>query len=205
MRMSSLEKKILLGVLICFAVSLIGTSMAYFISSTRVIGSGSSVNATAAEVVNVSYDAGSSALSLTNAKPGDSASKTFHVTVAPGSLEDTATYAIKLNISSNDFVRCTNSNRMDNRYSSITNLCSLNAMELRATLRRNDASGAILVNNIDLTDVTSDTILYTDTQSPSTETTYTYYLMIEFVNTGYDQNHNINKSFTGSVKVEFAE
>lgn len=205
MRMDSLEKKILLGVLICFAVSLFGTSMAYFVSSTRVTGSGASVSATTAELVGVSYDAGSSALSLTNAKPGDSASKTFSVTVAPGSLENTATYAIKLNISSNGFVKCTNSNRVDNGYASTTNLCSLNAVELRATLRRNNASGTILANNIDLTGVTTDTILYTDTQSPSSETTYTYYLTIEFVNTGYDQNHNKNKTFTGSISVEFAE
>ena len=184
----------IVGVLVVIAV---GVSFAYFSANVSFRGEGAEVNGSAAEMIKVSYDAGSSVLASNNLMPGDSISKTFKVTVTPGSDTNTATYAIKFNISGNTFEKCTDTN-----YNATTNTCVKNSQELAYSLK--DSSGSVIASG-DLTAVTGTITLATETKTVSAATEYSYILEINFADTGADQNHNNNKTITGDIKVEFAE
>ena len=176
----SLEKRnVILGIIICVAVAAIGISFAYFTSSTNIGGTGSSVEVTPGEMIEVIYDAGNQTLDLANAVPGDSAVKNFSVTLNPTETQNDAKYAIKLNITANSF---TNNS-------------------IRYTL--SDDTGILATST--LTDnQTGEIVIYTDTKTVDTDTTFNYTLKVEFVETNTDQTENTNKSLTGTVEVVFA-
>lgn len=188
------KKIIILGIVICVLVVSIGITFAYFSSGVNVSGTGSGVTGTTAELIDVEYDARSSAINLTNAIPGAAASKNFTVTVTPTSSENSVTYAIILDITNNTFEKCTSQ--------TADNMCALNANEI--TYRLTSSDGSVDVTG-DLTDQTGRITLRTETKTVSSATTYTYNLTLYYVDTGSDQNHNANKTFTSNVKVEFAE
>lgn len=190
--MSIGKKNIILSSIICVSIILIGVSFAYFSTSTKISGNGSTASGSTAELLKVSYDAGSSTLSLENAIPGDLASKEFSVKITPTASEKTVTYAIKLDVNSNTFEKCT-----DN-----SNGCTLNANELTYTLKNSD--GSTLASG-DLTEATGEITLYKETKTVDIETTFNYTLEITYVETNADQTHNANKEMTGNIKVEFAE
>ncbi len=190
--MSVTKKNIILSTVLCFSIALIGVSFAYFASSVNITGNGASVSGSTADLIKVSYDAGSSILSLNNAIPGDLASKEFSVKITPTANENSATYAIVLDISNNTFEKCTNA----------TNGCILNANELTYTLKGSD--GSTLASG-DLTTANGKITLLKETKTTSVETTYNYTLEINYVDTNANQNHNANKTFNGNVKVEFAD
>ena len=193
--MSVGKKNIILAIALCICISVIGVSFAYFVSGVNLTGDGSSVNGTTADLIKVTYDAGTSAIDLKNAVPGESVSKEFSVKVEPVENENTATYHIVLNISANDFEKCTTQNQNED------NNCTVNANELTYTLSDNTgvrASG-------DLTEANGKVVLLKETKTVSTEETFNYTLELTYVNTGADQNHNENKIFTSNLEVEFAE
>lgn len=128
--------------------------------------------------------------------PGDSVSKDFSVTVTPTETEKEATYSIILNITENTFVKCDDSN-----YNDITNACQKDAEELVYRLKDNDNQ---VIAEGSLMGVTGEIKLITETKNVDVQTTYNYTLEIEFIETGYDQNHNQNKVFNGNVEVEFS-
>lgn len=192
--MSIGKKNIILASILCVSLVTIGVSFAYFISGTSVSGAGSSVTLDPAELLKVSYDAGTSSINLENAIPGTSAKKDFSVTVTPTTSENTVTYAIVLNISSNTFEKC-NSQTADN-------MCTIGANEV--TYRLTNSEGSELASG-DLTEANGKVMLLKETKTVSAATTYNYNLEITYVDTDADQNHNANKTFTSSLKVEFAE
>jgi len=173
----------------------IGVSFAFYTASVSQSGSGSSGTGRTHNLIKVTYDAGSSTLSSSNLTPGNTISKTFKVTTTPGSNATSTKYAIKLNISSNTFVKCTDSN-----YNSVSNACTKNAEELTYTLK--DASGTAISTG-DLTGKTGTVVLATETKSVLSTVTHNYTLEITYKNTNADQNHNMNKTISGNVKVEF--
>jgi len=196
--MRSMEKKIYLGLLVCLLVSMVGVSFAYFTMSTTIGGTGGATKGSTADLISVKYDAGSSTLELTNAVPGLGKEKSFSVIVTPTNNEKSVTYAIMLNISSNNFVKCSDSN-----YNATTNACTKNAEELVYTLM--DKNGTTIATG-DLLGKTGKITLAKQTKSNITAaTTYEYKLNITFKNTNADQNHNINKTFAGNINVEFAD
>lgn len=173
------KKYLIIALVICLIVSVIGISFAYFVSSVNSRGSGSNVNANTAELVKVSYDAGTQTLDLENAIPGDSDSKFFTVTVTPTASENSASYTIVLNLTTNEFINSA----------------------IRYTLRDNTS---VLASRTLEDNQTGRITLYTDTKTVSSETDYNYTLEVEFVETNTDQNENINKSLNGIVEVEFS-
>ncbi len=189
------KKNIILAVILCASITVIGISFAYFSSSVLVGGTGSSVSGNAGELIKVSYDAGSKAINLTNAIPGSSDSKDFSVTVTPTTTENAATYAINLDISANTFETCDSSNQ------TADNNCTIGAEELTYTLR--NENGVVASGN--LTEQTGTITILKETKTVSEATVYNYTLEITYVDTNSDQNHNMNKTFTGSLNVEFAE
>lgn len=192
--MKSIEKKIYLGLLVCMLVSVVGTSFAYFTKSVSFTGSGGSVNASTADLIKVSYNAGQ-AINLENAAPGATGSKSFTVSVTPTTSQKSATYSIFLNITTNGFTKCTSSNK------TTENDCILDAEELVYTLK--DSTGATIKTG-DLLDQTGKIELTKLTKTVESETDYTYTFEITFKNTAGDQNHNANKTFTSTIGVEFA-
>ncbi len=181
--MKTTEKNILLALVICMAIGLVGVSFAYFTSSIVEGGTGSTTNWTTADLIDVTYDAGSSALNFANAIPGETASKAFTVRITPTASENSAVYAIILDISSNTFER-------------------VNANELTYTLK--DNTGVTLASG-DLTAQTGRLTLLRESKTVSTATTYNYILEITFVDTNTDQTHNANKTFSGNLEVEFTD
>lgn len=194
--MHSMEKKIYLGLLVCLLVSVVGTSFAYFVATTTVNGEGGKTNMKTAEMVGVKFDAGDSSLSLQDAIPGLGKEKSFAVTVTPNGKEQTVTYAIKLNITENTFVKCSDINY------GADNLCTKDADELVYTLT--DGEGNVVATG-DLLGKGEGLVLKKETKTVSTETTFNYKLNITYKNTGADQNHNTNKNFGASLAVEFAQ
>ena len=191
--MSVGKKNILIAIVLCISITVIGVSFAYFTSSVNVSGTGSSVSGSTADLIKITYNAGTSAINLQNAIPGASATKSFSVNIKPVENENTATYQIVLNISANDFEKCTAQEE--------GNLCTVGANELTYTLSDNTgvrASG-------DLTEANGKVVLLKETKTVSTEETFNYTLELTYVNTGADQNHNENKTFTSNLEVEFAE
>ena len=192
--MSIGKKNIILASILCVSLVTIGVSFAYFVSGSRVTGNGSNVTWEGGDMIHVSYDAGASAINLQNVIPGTSADKDFSVTVTPTDTENTVTYAIVLNISANDFEKCTSQ--------TADNMCTLNANEV--TYRLTNDEGNELASG-DLTTTNGKVALLTETKTVASETTYNYNLEITYVNTNADQNHNENKTFISSLDVEFAE
>ena len=190
--MSITKKNIILAAILCVSITLIGVSFAYFVSSVNITGGGSEASGTTASLIKVSYDAGSSSLNLENAIPGDLASKQFSVKVTPTTSENSVTYAVVLDITNNNFEKCTNA----------SNGCALNANELTYTLKGSD--GGTLASG-DLTEATGKILLLKETKTVDVETTFNYTLEITYVETNADQTHNANKVMTGNIKVEFAE
>ena len=171
------KKSLILAIALCILVAAIGISFAYYTSSIQTSGTGSGTTGGTADLIDVVYDAGDSALNLSNAIPGDTASKTFTVTVNPTTSEPSATYAIVLNLTTNGFIN----------------------NEIRYTLKNN--SGGTLATSTIADNQTGKITLYT--QSNAT-TTYNYTLEVEFIDTGSDQSYNANKTLSGTVEVEFA-
>ena len=125
------------------------------LQGVTVSGEGSKTELKPADMLKVSYDAGSNSINLANAMPGTTASKDFSVTVTPTESEKSVTYAIVLDISNNNFEK-------------------VNVNELEYTLKSKE--GSVLSS-----------------------------LEITYKETGSDQNHNANKTFSSNLKVEFAE
>ena len=192
--MSVGKKNIILACVLCASIAVIGVSFAYFTSKTSVTGDGSDVTLTPGDMLKVTYDAGNGTLTGDQLMPGDSVSKDFSVTVTPTTSENTVTYAIVLNISSNTFEKC-NSQTADN-------MCTIGANEV--TYRLTNSEGSELASG-DLTEANGKVALLKETKTVSAATTYNYNLEITYVDTDADQNHNANKTFTSSLKVEFAE
>ena len=176
--MSVGKKNVILASVICVSIMVIGVSFAYFSSGISVGGSGANATFEPGDMIKVSYDAGE-ALNMENAIPGTTTSKDFSVTVTPTDTENSTKYAIVLDISNNEFTG--------------TN-------ELTYVLKENNSE----VASGDLTTANGKTTLTTITTTTGTEVTYDYTLEISFKNTGSDQNHNANKTFTSNLKVEFS-
>ena len=198
--MHSVEKKIYLGLLVCLLVSVVGTSFSYFVSSTTINGEGGRTNMTTADMVDVKFDAGDSAINLQDAMPGLGKEKGFAVIFTPTSNTKTVTYAIKLNITENTFVKCDDTNYKADEPNQ--NLCTKDAEELVYTLM--DEEGNVLATG-DLLGKTEGIILKKETKTADVETTFNYKLNVTYKDTKADQNHNANKSFAGSLSVEFAQ
>ncbi len=197
MNLHSKEKILILGLVICALVVTIGYSFAYFTTSVKVTNSGGGgASASTQDLQEVIYDAGSKTLSLEDAYPGKKASKDFSVSLTPAGELNSATYAIKLNISSNSFVKCTDTN-----YDASSNACVKNAEELIYTLK----SGSTVLATGDVTGKTGEIVVLKETKTANEKTVYNYTLEIEFKNTNGDQNHNINKSLAANLEVVFAE
>ena len=190
--MSVGKKNILIAIVLCISITVIGVSFAYFTSSVKVTGDGASVSGTTAELIKVTYDAGD-AVSLQNAIPGNSLTKAFTIKIEPTANEDTVTYAIILDITTNGFTKCVEQ--------TTNNMCNLNAEELTYTLR----NGTDVLASGDLTGTTGEVTLLKETKTAETTTTLNYTLEITYEDTEADQNHNANKTFDGKLKVEFAE
>lgn len=192
------KKNLILAIVLCISITVIGVSFAYFTSSINVGGSGSSVDLnTESDFIKVVYDAGVSSLTLENAMPGEGSSKSFTVSITPTTTENTATYSIYLDITSNTFEKCSSSNQ------NATNNCTIGANEVTYSLK--DASNNSVLASGDLTEASGRILLLRENKTVSGATTYTYNLEITYVNTGAEQNHNQNKTLNGSIKVEFSE
>lgn len=191
------DKKILLIVVLVLFVCVIGVSFAYFMSRDGSSGDGANAGGVPANLIKVTYDAGDSALSVNDLYPGKTASKTFKVSVNPTSDYNTAVYQIYIDISSNTFVYCDDTN-----YNATTNDCTKNASELIYNLK--DSSGNIIATG-DLTAKSGKIVLLKETKTVDTDTTYNYTLDIIFNETNKSQEHNTNKSISGSVLVEFVD
>ena len=181
-----------LGVLIVIGV---GISFAFYMIRASVEGTGAKTTAKA-DLLKVTYDAGDNKLTGT-INPKDIISKNFRVNVTPTKGINKVTYAIKLKIEENTFVKCS-----DDNYNSLSNDCEKEASELIYTLK--DSSGLVLKTG-DLTGVTGEVNILLETKTVTTSTDYNYTLEITFKDTGKDQNHNMNKNISGKVEVEFAE
>ena len=193
--MSVGKKNIILATILCASIAVIGVSFAYFTSSTTISGQGGSATMTPGDMLHVTYDAGSDVINLANAIPGQSDSKTFNVTITPTASENTVTYAIELDVTANTFENCDSNNQTTD------NMCTIGAEELTYTL--SDSTGVIATGN--LTEMTGRVTLITETKEVEIETEFNYKLELTYENTGADQNHNTNKSFTGNLEVVFAE
>jgi len=179
---NNLKLWIMLGVLI----TCLGTSVAFFVSGIDFLGDGANVDGDTGDFVEVTYDAGSSNLSLLDAVPGSSSNKGFQVKVKPNSTNDEVTYAIKLNITNNTFSY------------GVEHL-----EEIKYTLTE-EITGKEYTGYIPL-GTNKEITLANITKQEETETTYNYNLKIEFLNIDASQNHNQNKSINASLKVEFSE
>ena len=189
--MSVGKKNIILASILCISIITIGVSFAYFTSNTEVKGTGTSVSGKTAELIKVTYDAGSPTTTLENAIPGDTATKYFSIKVEPTENENTVTYAIILDISTNTFSYCNDASMG----------CELNAEELTYSLKE----GENVIASGNLTEITGKQQLAKITKNTSSDITYNYTLEITYVDTQKTQNHNQNKTFTSNILVEFAK
>lgn len=193
------KKIVLMSILVAILVLGIGVSFAYFTVGINVLGKGGETKiVTGGDMIKVTYDAGTDKLATENLKPGDAASKGFKVIVEPNKPEQEVTYRIYLNITSNTFVVCSDSN-----YDAVNNDCIKDAEELYYVLK--DANGREIARG-DLTNgVTGEVELARETKKVTAETEFNYTIEVEYKDTNKDQNHNKNKTLIGTVKVEFAE
>ena len=192
-----MKKNYILSLVAVLLIVGISFTFAYFMSGVRVDGNGSSASGDTANLIEVEYDAGSEVVNASGVVPGDIVTKEFDIIIRPTEIEKEATYAIKLDIDSNTFVKCDDSN-----YDSITNACTKDAEELVYRLKDNDNQ---VIAEGTLMGLAGEQTLIVETKEVNVDTTYHYTLEIEFVETNADQNHNENKTFSGRVIVEFAE
>lgn len=190
------EKWIILGIILSGLLGVIGFSFAYFVAGVSIDGNNSAITEMEpSKYTKVTYDAGTSALDITNAIPGTISNKDFTININPPKA-DTVTYAIKIKINNNSFTVCN-----DSTYVVGTNECDKTVEELVYTLKEGDT----VIGTGSLAGVTSDVELAKLTKNVSLNTTYNYSLIIDFKRTNADQNHNANKSLTGNIEVQFAK
>ena len=82
------------------------------------------------------------------------------------------------------------------------NFEKVNVNELEYTLKSKEGS---VLSSGDLTEAQGKITLLKETKTVETATTFEYSLEITYKETGSDQNHNANKTFSSNLKVEFAE
>ncbi|MCM1053709.1 MAG: hypothetical protein NC483_07035 [Ruminococcus sp.] len=198
MKIHNDEKLIMIAIAICVLASLFGFSFAYYtIVAPTASGKGGEVKANTSSLGAISYDAGTEKISMNNAMPGTKESKNFTVEVKAGDKAEAVSYSIKLKIDSNSFVKCTAANQ-GTTINGTVNDCELNAQELIYTLK----SGSTVLKTGDLAGFTGSEIeLVRETKSPTSDTVYNYTLEVEYKDTGKDQNHNMNKAFSGKIEV----
>ena len=199
------EKNILLAVVISGLLVLIGTSFAYFVGYTKFGGEGADVSAKTADFVDVTYDAGTSALNLGStaegAYPGQSATKTFTVKIDPKDLGSVSVnYVIKLNITNNTFV-------YGSKYNSAGNGDKTKYEEIKWSLYNGTTSGgdAAATGYIPLGQTTKNISIKEITKTVSSSTTDSYTLKLEYLNIDDDQSHNYGKELSAKLVVEFAD
>lgn len=197
MKLHSQEKTLIVALLVCGLVTMIGTSFAYFTGGgTLISGKGGSTNVTTnSDFQKVVYDAGTATINLIDAYPSKSADKDFTVKLTPIAEANDFSYAISLNISDNSFVKCDAS-------MATAQGCEANAQELVYTLTDKDNDTVLATG--DLTAKTGKVNIYTVSKNVLSETTFNYNFKVEFKESDKSQNHNINKSLTSVLKVEFA-
>ena len=106
-----MKKNYVLSVVAVLLIVGIGFTFAYFMSGVNVSGDGSDVTVTPGDnMIEVEYDAGSEVVDVDGVVPGDIVTKEFDIIIRPTEIEKEATYAIKLDIESNTFVKCDDSN-----------------------------------------------------------------------------------------------
>ncbi len=190
------EKNIILGLLVCALITVFGYSLAYFVSGVKITGSGGSASGSTAKLPTVTYDAGDEGLTLSNAYPGKSETKTFQVKFdSKDNVGASEKIGIKLNIESNEFKLC---NAVDS-----ANKNGCDESDTTSQLELKISGGGIDGEQIiDLTGKTGQSIsLATDTISADA----TYTVTVEFKETDKNQGHNAGKNFSGSITVEFVE
>ena len=193
-----MKNKTLLVVLGVLLVVVMGVSFAYFAVNVSIGGTGGSTNLGTSNFLKVEYDAGTSKLEASNMFPKDIVRKDFKVIVTPTTSQKEVTYRIYMNITTNTFEKCTDSN-----YNEATNKCEKDANEI--VYRLKDSNGNIIKEG-DLTgSVTGEIEILRETKTQETRTEYTYTIEIEYKDTNKEQNHNTNKVINGEIKVEFAE
>lgn len=197
MKLHSQEKTLIVALLVCGLVTMIGTSFAYFTGGgTLISGKGGLTNVTTnSDFQKVVYDAGTATINLIDAYPSKSADKDFTVKLTPIAGANDFSYAISLNISDNSFVKCDAS-------MATAQGCEANAQELVYTLTDKDNNTVLATG--DLTAKTGKVNIYTVSKNVLSETTFNYNFKVEFKESDKSQNHNINKSLTSVLKVEFA-
>ena len=105
-----MKRNYILSVVAVLLIVGIGFTFAYFMSGVRVDGNGSSASGDTANLIEVEYDAGSEVVDVNGVVPGDIVTKEFDIIIRPTEIEKEATYAIKLDIENNTFVKCDDSN-----------------------------------------------------------------------------------------------
>ena len=198
------EKYLILGLVIMALIVTSGYSFAYFTVKTTVNGttSGSTTGKTAT-LPKVVFDGGTAVTSAKPLLPGDKIVKEFNVEFTPGSEIKTVTYNVILNITDNTFVACSESTKT---IGGAPNDCTVGATELVYRLKRKiGASGKeeTIVTDTNLT-ASVKTQTYKETVTNSSAVTYYYTLEVEFLDTNKNQLHNMGKTFSGSVDVQFA-
>lgn len=190
------KKNIILAIVLCVSITVIGVSFAYFTSGVSVTGEGAKASMTPGDMLKVEYDAGEETIHLENAIPGTKDEKNFSVTITPTQTEKAVTYAINLEIDENTFETCDSNNQ------TATNMCTLNSEELTYDLK--DNSGMSIASG-NLTEKSGTITLKNENKTVDAQTVLNYTLVLEYKNTGADQNHNANKKLNGKIKVVFAE
>lgn len=193
--MDSDKKNLVLGIIIVAIVMTIGISYAYFTANTSSTGDGSEINASTIELIKVEYAAGES-LTLTNAIPGDDVEKVFTVKVTPTSSDDSVKYNIIWDITENTFAEC-------DAATSAASGCKVGEEELKWELYLDGEEEALNSGYVDNDENEQTITLYTaDTGTLATTTTYEYKLVVTFIDTEADQNHNAEKTLSGTIEVE---
>ena len=196
MKLGNNEKTLILSIAICCMVMVVGYSFAYFTFGVSATGDGATIKGTAAELPEVTYEAFSDALTLTGAYPGKSASKTFTVKFKGNGSSTKETIAINLKINSNEFKLC------NAVASDAQNGCDTTDTNPQLVISIS-GGGITSSSEINLTGQVPETIIPLATDTIDKDTEYT--VKVEFRETEKNQGHNVNKSFGGTIEVEFAE
>ena len=213
--MSMLERTLIIGLVVCGIIIGIGSSFAYYSAKITVENNGASINQTTKVLPKIVYDGGSTKVALLNAKPGQSITKTFTVTIDP--TTDTVKYQIMFNNIKNTFENCTVTNRktFDTCYAANfencqPNECTLDAKELQYTLTAVDenktpvSSIGTITGNLTNGVTNIDPITVTQATHADKKSVYTYTLKIDFLDTNAEQNHNQDKNFEMDIDVVLA-
>ncbi len=201
--MSFQEKILILGVVLITLVSGLTYSFAYFVSGVDIKGTGAEMSGKTAKLTDVTFKGGAQ-INVTNIVPGDTSEKDFTVTIKPGqnSKETEVTYEVFLNVSSNTFTKCTGNEQTEETGQGCDSTkndeltYSLYEGETKLNTKNNNLLDAKDSSKISLGTITK--------KITETEQTFNYQFKIEWQDTGKNQNHNKNKTFTGSISVEFA-